>query len=120
MAAEARSGWRAKLRHAFGLDAPGPFEPDPQVRALVDDLLRRVVRRRMTVPAAMALESWRPMGMVSGQFMHALTPFTGVVLDAKAWTALAAFVERREAIPWMIDRLHELDHAEQGSDPSGA
>jgi hypothetical protein len=92
MAAEQRTGWRARLRHAFAVEADGPVEPDPVVRTIVDDLLQRIVKRGMVVPASMLLESWRPMGAVSGQMMHALTPFT----------------ERRGAIPWMLDRLVEL------------
>jgi hypothetical protein len=109
MAAEQRTGWRARLRHAFAVEADGPVEPEPAVRRIVDDLLERIVRRRMTVPASMLLESWRPLGAVSAQMMHALTPFTGVVIDANAWTSLASYVEKRGAIPWMVDRLAELE-----------
>jgi len=109
MAAEESTGWRARLRHAFAVEADGPVEPDPAVRAIVDDLLQRVVKRGMVVPASMLLESWRPMGAVSGQMMHAFTPFTGVVIDADVWTALASYMEKRGAIPWMVDRLSELD-----------
>jgi hypothetical protein len=109
MAAEQRTGWRARLRHAFAVEADGPVEPDPVVRTIVDDLLQRIVKRGMVVPASMLLESWRPMGAVSGQMMHALTPFTGVLIDANVWAALASYMERRGAIPWMLDRLAELE-----------
>ena len=109
MAAEPPTGWRARLSHAFAVEPDGPVEPEPAVRAIVDDLLQRIVKRRMTVPASMLLESWRPMGAVSGQMMHALTPFTGVVIEAHVWTALASYMEKRGAIPWMVDRLAELE-----------
>ena len=120
MGADGSKGWRERLRHAFAVEPDGPVEPDSATRVIVDDLLQRIVRRRMTVPAMMLLEGWRPMGRISGQMMHALTPFTGVVLDEHAWTGLARWLECRGSIPWMIERLESLDvQATGGKDASG-
>ena len=115
MAAEQARGWRERLRHAFAVEPDGPIDPDPTIRTTLEDLLQRIVKRRMTVPAMLLLEGWRPMGKVSGQMMHALTPFTGVVFDEHAWTGLANYLERRGSIPWMLDRLEALESEASGT-----
>jgi CTP:molybdopterin cytidylyltransferase MocA len=73
-----------------------------------DGVLRRIVAREMAGPASLFLESWRPLGAVTGQGMHALTPFVGVLMDADTWERLARYMQRRGAIPWMLDRLDAL------------
>ena len=77
-------------------------------RELIDGVLRRIVAREMAGPASLFLESWRPLGAVTGQGMHALTPFVGVLMDADTWERLARYMQRRGAIPWMLDRLDAL------------
>jgi hypothetical protein len=123
MADEARTtpgGWRDRLRRAFAVDPPGAVAPDPQDLPRVQDLLQRIVDRGMTGPAILFLESWRPLGSLTGQGMHALTPFVGAVFDGAAWERLSAFMERRGAIPWMIERLEAMDAQAARPGPPGA
>ena len=51
-----------KLRHAFAVEKTGEIEPSEDQKEVVDKVCRAVVRRRMTVPALMALEMSRPRG----------------------------------------------------------
>jgi hypothetical protein len=111
MAAEPPSspaGWREKLRHAFAVEPDGPLAPPEAQREVVERLLRGIVQRRMTAPALLFLEGWRPLGAITGQGMHALAPFAGVVVDASAWDGLSDWMSRRGALPWIIDRLERL------------
>jgi hypothetical protein len=101
--------WRDKLRHAFAVDPPGPAEPTPAQREVVEKLLTKIVERGMATPAGIFLESWRPMGVLTGQGMQALAPFAGIVLDPAAWKEVANYLDRRGAIPWMLKRLDELE-----------
>lgn len=116
--ASKKAGWRDRLRHAFAVEPDGPVEPDAHERELIDGVLRRIVAREMTGPASLFLESWRPLGAVTGQGMHALTPFVGVLMDADTWERLARYMQRRGAIPWMLDRLDALqrESAERAPD----
>ncbi|MFM7808039.1 MAG: hypothetical protein ACKPEA_08935 [Planctomycetota bacterium] len=102
------SGWRDRVRHAFAVDADGPLAPPDDQREPVERMLRAIVQRGMTAPALLFLEGWRPLGSITGQGMHTLTPFAGVVIDACTWDALAAWMSRRGALPWLIDRLERL------------
>ena len=101
-------GWRERLRHAFAVEPDGCVAPPERERALIDELLLRIVRRRMTTPAILLLESFRPMGAIGAQGMHALAPFAGVVVDPALWEGLARWLQRRGSLPWMIDRLESL------------
>lgn len=106
---KAAHSWREKIRHAFAVDAPGPAEPTDTQRVVVEKLLCKVVERGMAQPAALFLESWRPLGVLTGQGMQALTPFAGIVLDQNAWKEVADYLDKRGAIVWMLQRMDELE-----------
>jgi hypothetical protein len=108
-----RPRWIDRVRHAFGVEAPGPVPPDPEDRERIEELLGRIVSRDMVTPAVLLLESWRPLNGVTAQAMHALAPFVGLLGDASTWDRLARYMQRRGSIPWMLDRLEAMQ-AERG------
>jgi hypothetical protein len=98
--------WRDVLRHAFAVEPPGPATLTDAEAAVVGRLADEVVRRGMTAPALLALESFRPLNAIGANAMHALTPFVSILGDPAAFTTLAALLERRgsvEAICLMIE-----------------
>ncbi len=101
--------WREKFRHAFAVDAPGPAEPTDTQRVVVEMLLAKIVERGMAQPAGIFLESWRPLGVLTGQGMQALSPFAGILLDPNAWKEFADYLDKRGAIAWMLRRMDELE-----------
>ena len=101
--------WRKKFRHAFAVDAPGPAEPTDSQRVVVEMLLGKIVERGMAQPAGIFLESWRPLGVLTGQGMQALSPFAGILLDPNAWKEVADYLDKRGAISWMLHRMDELE-----------
>ncbi len=106
---KATMSWREKIRHAFAVDAPGPAEPTDTQRVVVEKLLATIVERGMAQPAGIFLESWRPLGVLTGQGMQALSPFAGILLDQNAWQEVANYLDKRGAIPWMLQRMDELE-----------
>ncbi|MDA0803768.1 MAG: hypothetical protein O2819_08475 [Planctomycetota bacterium] len=110
----AKPTWRESLRHAFAMDDPDHADPSEPERALVDRLCREIVRRHMTGPAMVFLESYRPLGGVSAQALHFFQPFGSVFVDPKAWDTLAKFLERRGAVNYVLARLEEME-AEAGT-----
>ena len=103
------TSWREKIRHAFAVDAPGPAEPTDTQRVVVEKLLATIVERGMAQPAGIFLESWRPLGVLTGQGMQALSPFAGILLDQNAWKEVANYLDKRGAILWMLQRMDELE-----------
>ena len=113
------SGWRARLRHAFAVEPDGPVEPEAHERELIEGVLRRIVARQMTGPATLFLEGWRPLGSITGQGMHMLTPFVGAIVDDACWQRLARYMQRRGSIPWMLERLVALERESAESSRGG-
>ena len=105
----AAMSWREIIRHAFAVDAPGPAEPTDTQRVVVEKLLATILERGMAQPAGIFLESWRPLGVLTGQGMQALSPFAGILLDQNAWKEVANYLDKRGAILWMLQRMDELE-----------
>jgi len=106
---KASMSWCEKFRHAFAVDEPGPAEPTDSQRVVVEMLLGKIVERGMAQPAGIFLESWRPLGVLTGQGMQALSPFAGILLDPNAWKEVADYLDKRGAIAWMLQRMDELE-----------
>ena len=51
----------------------------------------------------------RPLGVLTGQGMQALSPFAGILLDQNAWKEVANYLDKRGAILWMLQRMDELE-----------
>lgn len=100
-----RLGW---LKQAFALDA-GPLQLTEDEQAMVDRVCREVIRRRMTVPALMFLESVRPLNFIGAQTLHFFAPFVSVLTDSREHEAFARLLEHRRFIDYLCKRLEALD-----------
>lgn len=105
------------LRNAFAVDPPGPAEPTPEQAAAVDAVCRFIVRRRMTTPALLALETCRPLNYVTSQAMHFLRPAVSAVLDPARFVHFAEFLEQRGSVDHLCLRLEALRDAPPASTP---
>jgi predicted aminopeptidase len=79
-------------------------------RALIDEAAEATVKRRLAVPAMMFLETVSPMNTLSASMLHMLTPMWTIAMPASRIKAMAALLERREAIPELI---RAIDTAEE-------
>ena len=59
----------------------------------------------MTTPAITFLEMSRPMNYISSQALHTLTPIVSTLTDARGYEDFIKFLERRDAIDMLIERL---------------
>jgi hypothetical protein len=55
------------LKHAFAISDGEPTEPTSSQQTAIDRILQEVVKRRLTVPAVMVLETCRPLNYVGSQ-----------------------------------------------------
>jgi len=81
---------------------------DAQSRA-VDRVARFIVRFELTVPVILSLEAMRPLSYVGSQFMHMLTPSITALLSNEDWEALAALLEDRRGLGYIIERIEVTD-----------
>src|SRR5262245_32135166 len=93
------------FKHAFGIDPPGPAEPNEAQRALIEKLCAEIARRRMTTPALIALEMHRPFNYLSAQVLHFFQPFVSAVMNADEYEEFAQFLEQRGSIDYFVARL---------------
>ena len=92
---------RKELSHAFST------KPEAEVFTcedllLLDRVADAVVKRGMTAPATIFLESLGPMNFLGSQALYFLTPIIEWALDTKEIEHVARLLERRATIPHLI------------------
>ena len=99
--AEALAKVRAGLCHAFAIqteDQPLAIE-DLQ---LLERIAEVIVKRRMTVPATLFLESMGPMNFLGSQALHFLTPILDCAFSTKEVEQIARLLERRDIVTRLV------------------
>ena len=112
------------LKHAFAVEPNTIATPTAEQSSSIDLICHEIVRRRMTLPAQMFIESSAPLHYLGGQTLRVFEPFLGVLVDPNAVRNFAAFLERRGAVEYICQRLDEIQRingaelAESSSDLS--
>lgn len=96
------------LKHAFAIDSTTDAVPTASQEILIDRVCREVIRRGLSLPARMVLESSAPMHFLAGQTLRFMEPVLATALDARELRDFATFVERRGAVEYICRRLDQL------------
>jgi len=95
--------------HAFAVEtSEDGFDAEDE--ALAERLARFVVRRRMTAPALLVLETGRPFNFIGSQFLVFLYPFVTLIFSAAEFERFILFLEKRPSIEFLVDKILELEH----------
>lgn len=95
--------------------------PDPQADArLLDRMAHEIVRRRMTTPAILFLESVKPMNVVGSQVMHVLDPIIRLFLTIPEYDRFARMLEQRDTIELLLERIEAAQDAADTADTTRA
>ncbi|MFH0802933.1 MAG: hypothetical protein V2A78_11205 [bacterium] len=78
-------------------------------QALIEKLARAVVRRRMTTPAILFLESVKPLSFVGNQVLLALDPIIKIFATIEDYGQIAALLEDRENIETLILKIERME-----------
>lgn len=93
--------FRVGLQHAFA--TPSPDHPlsieDVQLMERIADA---IVKRGMTAPATVFLESMGPMNFLGSQALHFLTPIIECAFNTKEVEQVARMLERRDALSQLV------------------
>jgi hypothetical protein len=100
--------WTALSTETPSIAVPGLRVSAEQAEA-VARVARFIVRFGMTVPAVLALETVRPLSYVGSQFMHLLSPSIGAFLSATEWNAMAALLEDRKGLDYVLLVIEQQD-----------
>ncbi len=78
-------------------------------KELIGKLADWTVRKRMTAPAILFLESIRPLNYVGSQVMVFFAPVVNAVFNLPEWDELRAVLERRESVAYILDLIEEKE-----------
>jgi len=92
---------RAELSHAFSTTS-GAEVLTAEDLALLERVADAVVKRGMTAPATVFLESLGPMNFLGSQALHFLTPIVEWAFNASEVEQVARMLERRDTISRLI------------------
>ncbi len=87
------------FKHAFAIEGVNVEDCDT---ALIRKLADYVVRRNMSVPAIMFLESVKPLNFVGSQAMVFFRPIISRFFTSAEYDKLATILEKREVIDLLI------------------
>src|SRR5262245_64461633 len=90
-----------ELSHAFSTKSEAEVFASEDL-VLLERVADAVVRRGMTAPATIFLESLGPMNFLGSQALYFLAPIVEWALNAKEIEHVARLLERRETIPRLI------------------
>ena len=92
------------LKHAFAVSSESDrLTSDDE--ALLQRVAQGVVRRGLAAPAVMLLESVRPLNFLGSQTLAFFEPIVSVVLDANKCRHFRELLEKRTAVPALIDAI---------------
>lgn len=92
------------LKHAFATDVV-KFEDDEV--ALIKKLADYVVKRRMSVPAIIFLESVQPLNFIGSQSMVFFRPILTQFFSNDEYNKLSDILEKREVINMLISEIEQ-------------
>lgn len=92
---------RTELTHAFSTKAEADVFTLEDL-GLLERVADAVVKRGMTAPATVFLESLGPMNFLGSQALYFLTPIVEWAFNAKEVEQVARLLERRDTIPRLI------------------
>ena len=95
---------KSEWKHAFAI-ARADGEWDEADRELVARMADIVVRRGLSAPISMALESVRPLNFIGSKVLAFLTPFATLVFSREQYERFVLLMERRESVDLLIDAI---------------
>lgn len=107
--------WRQGLRQAFALEDPCEAL-SVEDRLLLTKVADFVVKRKMTVPAILFLESLRPLNFIGSQVMVFFQPILASFFSMEEYDRLARILERRDNIDRLTEQIEETDRTHRSAD----
>ena len=82
--------------------------------ALIERLATEVVRRRMTVPAILFLESMKPLTFLGSQTLYFFEPMVRAITSRSEYRTATTLLEDRDKIEHLLRRIEALEAAGLG------
>lgn len=106
-------GWK----HAFAVGSASPAPPTDEQIQLIDRVCDMIRSRKMELVAVTTLEMFRPLNYLTAQGLYFLEPFATTVLNKEEYRQFVQFLERRDAVDLVCQRLQPSDGSPEDSNP---
>jgi|YelNatPaOPRAMG01_1025707.scaffolds.fasta_scaffold66240_3 hypothetical protein len=93
------------------------FDPSYDAGSLIEIVARKVVERRLEVPAVFFLEMNKPLSFIVGQSLLVAMPFLAPLLGLQRVEQLSILLQDRENVDRLIQRIEELSSQHRPSKP---
>ncbi len=95
------------FKRAFTL-TPGEGTIDKEDILLLERIAAQVVKRKMTDPVILLVESCGPMNFIGSQVIHFLRPILDLACNTKEIERLAIILEKRNSLPLFVKILERM------------
>ena len=99
---------KESIKHAFALGETNKFQPNERQKIIVDKVCREVVKRHLSMPATILLETLRPLNYIGSQLMHFFQPIISAVLTGDGYIEFSRFLEKRGSVDYLCRRINEI------------
>ena len=109
------ASFKNAIAHAFTVE-DGRDEITTEDIALLDKIANFLVRRKLTVPAIMFLETMSPLNFVGSQIMTFMRPTLGTLLTKFEYNRLEKILEKRCSIKLLVERIEQMEQKPKKKD----
>ena len=79
--------------------------PEPEQRALLEKVATWIVRRGLTAPAIIFLETGKPLNFLGSQLLIGLSPFIQAIFKGVEYQKFALIIEKDENVELLIELI---------------
>ena len=87
--------------------------PESEQQALLEKVATQIVKRRLTVPAIIALEICKPLNFLGSQVLIAFNPFVHSIFNSADYQKFALIIEKDANVESLIKLIEDLDKEER-------
>ncbi len=87
--------------------------PEDEQEALLTKVATEIVRRRLTVPAILFLETCKPINFIGSQMLIALNPFVTSIFNTAEYQKFALIIEKDANVELLTQLIEKLDGEEK-------
>ncbi len=81
----------------------------PEQDEVLEKVAKKVVEKRMTVPALMFIESVKPLNFIGSQVMVFFEPIVQALFDFKSYNIFREIIEERENVEILMQKIEKHD-----------
>ena len=78
---------------------------------IIDSIARKIVGRRLEMPAVLFLDMHKPLSFIASQSMLVAMPFLGLIFGAQSVADLSKVFAERENVEALIARIEDMSAA---------